>query len=123
MWQREQERDSELYDEYVHDAIQSARSDLQQILMVIDRIPKYEGHIKSDTLDKALNDEKVIAQEYLKTIREILDGNQSEIILHAILQPLSNALIECEFNLEALEIQLGQKPQEPTANPTPQGES
>ena len=123
IWQQEQERDSELYDEYCQQMVESAEQDLNGLLMLIDRIPKYAEHIENDTLNDALTHEKMIAQEYLTTVREILNGNQENVFLHSILQPISSALMECEFNLEAVDRVLGQKGDNPTDDSDNEGES
>ena len=96
-WEREQEHANELYDEYVFESVEKAKAELKQTLDLLDRVPRYQGN----ALDGHHNNEHIIAEQYAKQIRSILDANGENIILQHIIQPLLQALVDVDFNLEA----------------------
>jgi hypothetical protein len=87
------------YEEYLHDMTQLAKVELNQMIGLLDRMPNY----KQINIIGAIDNERVIAQQYRDTINDIVRGNPQELIVGAILQPILNALNEVDFNLEAID--------------------
>jgi hypothetical protein len=99
--QEEQAHMDALYDAYVDENVDRAKANLGEMLDLLNRVPRYLNQIKS-----------------------ILKGNGQDIILQTILQPLQQAIIDVEFNLEASEqLRLEQKPDRPEVAGNDKGES
>lgn len=118
--QEEQAHMDALYDAYVDENVERAKANLGEMLDLLNRVPRYQGN----NLDGQHNDEHIIAEHQLKSIRSILEGNGECIILQTILQPFQQAIIDVEFNLEASEqLRLEQNADRPEVIGNHKGES
>ncbi len=106
------------YEEYLEAETQRAKSELEQIIGLLDRMPNYKSIIQAD----AIKNERAIAQTYRNSINDIVKANPQELILGAILNPIIAALNEVDFNLEAIDLIISeQNSQEGEPSPSTQG--